>query len=99
DNHHRSDVVGHVYVNNNTAVINTVSGLDRHADGTLTPMDGSPFAIGGAGLGMPTGSQGALQLADEGRYLLAGDAGSQQISVLRIRPDGSLRPVEDSPVS
>jgi hypothetical protein len=33
------------------------------------------------------------------RYLLAADAGSNQISVLRIRPDGSLRPVEGSPVS
>ena len=30
------DVVGHVYVNNNSAGENTVAGFDRHADGTLT---------------------------------------------------------------
>jgi hypothetical protein len=44
-------VVGQLYVNDNTAGINTVSGFDRHADGTLTPLPGSPFAVGGAGTG------------------------------------------------
>ena len=39
-----SPVVGHVYVNDNTAGTNTIAGFDRHADGTLTPMPGSPFA-------------------------------------------------------
>ena len=33
----RLGVVGHVYVNDNTAGTNTVAGFDRHADGTLTP--------------------------------------------------------------
>ena len=32
-----SGVVGHVYVNDNTAGENTVAGFDRHADGTLQP--------------------------------------------------------------
>ena len=31
-----SGVVGHVYVNDNTAAGNTVAGFDRHADGTLS---------------------------------------------------------------
>ena len=31
-----SPVLGHVYVNNNTAGHNSLSGFDRHADGTLT---------------------------------------------------------------
>ena len=44
-------VVGHVYVDDNTAGANTVAGFDRHADGTLTPIAGSPFAVGGAGTG------------------------------------------------
>jgi hypothetical protein len=39
-----SPVVGQVYVNDNTAVANTVAGFDRHADGSLTPISGSPFA-------------------------------------------------------
>lgn len=85
-----SRVVGHVYVNDNAASTNTVAGFDRHADGTLTPIPGSPFATGGAGTGSGIGSQGALQASADGRYLLAADAGSNEISVLRIRPDGSL---------
>jgi len=93
-----ADVAGHVYVNDNTAGVNTIAGFDRHSDGSLTPLPGSPYAAGGAGTGAIVGSQGALQLSSDGRYLLAVDAGSNQISVLRIRPDGSLRPVEGSPV-
>ncbi|MFL5926303.1 MAG: lactonase family protein [Gaiellaceae bacterium] len=92
-------VVGQLYVNNNTAGVNTISGFDRHADGTLTPLPGSPFAAGGAGTGSGIGSQGALQLSGDGRYLLAVDAGSNQISVLRIKPDGGLTAVEGSPVA
>lgn len=94
-----SDVVGHVYVNDNTAGVNTVAGFDRHADGSLTPIPGSPFAVGGAGLGRGNASQGSLQLSADGRYLLAVDAGSNQISVARIKPDGSLQVAEGSPVS
>src|SRR5436309_3492451 len=94
-----TDLAGHVYVNNNTAGVNTVSGFSRHADGTLSPMAGSPFVVGGAGTGTITGSQGSLQLSSDGRYVLAADAGSNQISVARIQQDGSLRPVETGPVS
>lgn len=94
-----SAVVGHVYVNDNTATVNTVAGWDRHADGSLTPIPGSPFSVGGAGGGQANASQGSLQLSSDGRYLLAVDAGSDQISVLRIKPDGSLMPAEGSPVS
>ncbi|HUA07416.1 MAG TPA: beta-propeller fold lactonase family protein [Solirubrobacteraceae bacterium] len=60
-------------------------------------MPGSPFPAGGAGLGAGLASQGAIQTADDGRYLLAVDAGSNQISVLRIGWDGSLTPVPGSP--
>jgi len=92
-------VVGQVYVNDNAAGTNTIAGFDRHADGSLTPMAGSPFAAGGAGTGHGTASQGALALSDDGRYLLAVDAGSNQISVLRIEHDGSLEQADGSPVS
>src|SRR5947209_4964380 len=78
------DVVGHVYVNDNTAGANTVAGFARHADGTLTPLAGSPFSVGGAGTGTVTGSQGSIQESSDGRYLLVADAGSNQISVLRL---------------
>ena len=94
-----SGIVGHVYINDNTKPVNTVGGFDRHADGSLTPIPGSPFSIGGSGTGSATASQGALQLSADGRYLLAVDAGSKQISVLRIKPDGRLQSSEGSPVS
>src|SRR6266511_634079 len=94
-----TDLAGHVYVNNNSAGVNTVSGFDRHADGTLSPMARSPFVVGGAGTGTITGSQGALQRSTDGRYLLAVDAGSNQISRARIDHDGTLRPVESCPVA
>ena len=87
---HAGRVIGHLYVNDNTSPGNTIAAFDRHADGSLTPIPGSPFAAGGAGTGSAIGSQGALQVTGDGRYLLAVDAGSSQISVLRIRPDGSL---------
>ncbi len=86
-----SPVVGHVYVNDNTKGTNTIGAFDRHADGTLTPETGSPFAAGGAGTGSGLASQGALQLSADGRFLVAVDAGSNQISVLRITDHGSLR--------
>ncbi|MGO8960979.1 MAG: lactonase family protein [Streptosporangiaceae bacterium] len=83
-----SPVVGYTYVNDNTAIANTIAGFDRHADGSLTPIPGSPFAAGGTGLGSGLASQGAIQVTSDGRYLLAVDAGSNQISVLRITANG-----------
>ena len=94
-----SPVVGHVYVDDNTAGTNTIAGFNRLANGTLKPMAGSPFSAGGAGTGAGVGSQGGLQTAGDGHYLLAADAGSNQISVLRIASDGDLTPVAGSPFS
>ena len=95
----KSPVVGHVYVNDDTAAVNTVAAFDRHADGSLTPLAGSPFAAGGQGTGTGIASQGALQESADHRYLLAVDAGSDQISVLRILPGGGLIPGAGGPVS
>ena len=94
-----SPVVGHVYVNDNTAGTNTIGVFDRHANGTLTANTGSPFAAGGAGTGAGLASQGALQISPDGRFLIAVDAGSNQISVLRILPGGSLKLVPGGVVS
>jgi 6-phosphogluconolactonase len=94
-----SPVVGHVYVNDNTKGTNTIGAFDRHADGTLTPEAGSPFAAGGAGTGAGLASQGAIQLSQDGRFLIAVDAGSNQISVLRVGFGGSLALVPGGVVS
>lgn len=93
-----SSITGHVYVNDNTAPANTIAGFDRHADGSLTPIPGSPFAAGGAGAGVIVGSQGALQATADGRFVLAADAGSNQVSVLRVLPGGALA-LASAPVS
>jgi 6-phosphogluconolactonase len=94
-----SPVVGHVYVDDNTAAANTIGVFDRHADGTLTAHAGSPFTAVGAGTGAGLASQGALQISPDGGFLIAVDAGSNQLSVLRIKPDGSLRLVPGGVVS
>ena len=83
-----SPVVGYTYVNGNTATANTIDGFARHANGSVTPLPGSPFAAGGAGTGAGLASQGAIQATPDGRYLLAVDAGSNQISVLRVTAGG-----------
>jgi hypothetical protein len=38
---------GYVYVNDDTAGANTIAGFERDADGSLTPLTGSPFAAPG----------------------------------------------------
>jgi 6-phosphogluconolactonase len=94
-----SPVVGHVYVDDNTAGTNTIGAFDRHADGTLTPQPGSPFPAGGAGTGTGLADQGAIQITPDGRFVIAVDAGSNQVSVLRILGGGSLRLVPGGIVS
>jgi hypothetical protein len=94
-----SPVVGHVYLDDNTVGANTIGAFYRHADGSLSPMPGSPFPAGGAGTGSGLASQGALQLSSDGRYLLAVDAGSNQVSVLRVGWDGSLQLVPGGVIS
>jgi 6-phosphogluconolactonase (cycloisomerase 2 family) len=94
-----SPVIGHVYLDDNTAGTNTISGFDRHVDGSLTPLAASPFLAGGAGTGAGLASQGALQVSSDGRFLIAVDAGSNQLSVLRIHQDGDLQLVPNGVVS
>jgi 6-phosphogluconolactonase len=92
-------VVGHVYLDDNTKGTNTIAAFDRHADGSLSPVAGSPFNAGGVGTGAGIASQGALQLSSDGRYLVAVDAGSDQISVLRVKRNGRLNLVDDGVIS
>src|SRR5436305_3400726 len=82
---------GYVYVDDNTSGHNTIAAFARHADGTLKALPGSPFNAGGAGSGSGLASQGALQVTSDGRYVIAVDAGSNQISALRIGPHGGLK--------
>jgi 6-phosphogluconolactonase len=95
---HTGPVVGHVYVDDNTTGVNTIAAFDRHADGSLTAEPGSPFTAGGQGTGSGLASQGAIQLSSDGRFVIAADAGSNEISVLYVERDGTLRLVPDGVV-
>jgi 6-phosphogluconolactonase len=95
---HPSRVVGHAYVDDNTAGTNTIAAFDRHPDGSLSPTPGSPFRTPGAGTGSGLASQGAIQLSADGRFVVAVDAGSDQVSVLRIVGGGALAPVHGGTV-
>ena len=94
-----SPVAGYVYVNDNTTGTNTIAAFARHADARLTPLPGSPFVAGGAGTGSSLASQGAIQLTPDGKFVVAVDAGSNQLSVLRVEHDGSLKLVHHEVVS
>jgi 6-phosphogluconolactonase len=95
----QSNATDYVYVNDNTTGANTVAGFARHDDGTLTALPGSPFTAGGEGTGSGIASQGAIQVTGDGRFVIAADAGSNQISVLRIVRHGALELVPHGVVS
>ena len=84
---------GTVYVASNEASGNRIIQFVRDEHGTLAP-SGS-FTTGGLGTGTGLGNQGGLVLSDNGRWLLAVNAGSDDISVFAVDPDGdSLRLVD-----
>jgi 6-phosphogluconolactonase len=88
-------IAGTVYVLGNDANGNAVLAFDRAADGSLQAA--GRFAAGGLGTGAGLGGQGALVLSDNGRWLFAVDAGSNQISVFAVKASGlQLVDVADS---
>ena len=90
---------GAVYLMTNQAD-NAVIAYDRLANGTLhrvgefsTGGSGNPVPQAGYHLTNPLASQGSLVLSDDGRFLYAVNAGSNQISVFEVRKTG-LRLIE-----
>ncbi len=77
---------GAVYVLTNEANGNQVAVFNRSATGTLS--SAGTFATGGLGSGGGLGSQGALVLDRSNHWLFAVNAGSNEISVFAVRPDG-----------
>jgi 6-phosphogluconolactonase len=80
---------GAVYVMTNAPEVNEVVVYERNFRGRLTLTDS--FATGGLGSGGgidPLGSQGALVLSANQRWLIAVNAGSNTISVFRVRRHG-----------
>src|SRR5688572_14431568 len=77
---------GAVYVMSNSPGGNAILVFDRAAGGALTPA--GSLATGGLGTGSGLGSQGALIVSDNGRWLFAVNAGSNSVSVFAVRPNG-----------
>ena len=73
---------GAVFTMSNAADANEVVVFARADDGTLS--HAANYATGGAGSGAGLGSQGAVRLSDDGRWLLAVNAGSDEVSVFRV---------------
>jgi 6-phosphogluconolactonase len=81
-----ADSPGAVYTLTNEVSGNRVAVFDRTADGVLSPA--GTYATGGTGTGSGLGSQGALVLSEDNRLLFAVNAGSNDVSSFRVRPDG-----------
>jgi 6-phosphogluconolactonase (cycloisomerase 2 family) len=86
---------GAVYTQTNAPTGNAVHRLDRGPDGALTPV--ATYRTGGAGTGAGLQSQGAVALSDDGRVLLAVDAGSNDVAAFRVGRRGHLTLVDRLP--
>jgi 6-phosphogluconolactonase len=98
-----------VYAMANRADGNTILVFQRAADGTLTLIQETPTGGLGSGPGVlsvtgappvpagnPLATQDSLVMTNDGRFLLAVDAGSNEISVMEVTRDG-LRFVDKAP--
>jgi len=77
---------GAVYTMDNSTSGNHVLAFQRAADGSLTPA--GAFPTGGSGTGSGLGNQGALVLGQDERWLFACNAGSDEISLFAVTPQG-----------
>jgi 6-phosphogluconolactonase (cycloisomerase 2 family) len=74
--------VGAVFTLSNAAAGNAVIAFSRAADGSLAPA--GTFATLGNGTGAGLGSQGAVVLSDDGRFLFAVNAASNSITSFAV---------------
>lgn len=96
-----ADAPGAVYTLTNQATDNAVAVFARSADGALTWQ--ANVSTGGSGAGSGLGSQGALALSEDGRWVFTVNAGSNDVSVFRVSgrglslasrsPSGGIRPI------
>jgi 6-phosphogluconolactonase len=77
---------GAVYVLTNQTAGNNVMAYDRASDGSLTAA--GSYSTGGLGTGSSLGSQGALALSQDNRWLFAVNAGSNEVSVFAVSNSG-----------
>jgi len=84
-----ANAAGHssVYTIDNAAS-NSVLQFSASPDGFLTLT--ATFSTHGSGTGAGLGSQGALALTNDGRWLVTVNAGSNEMTVFQVNSDGSL---------
>jgi 6-phosphogluconolactonase (cycloisomerase 2 family) len=80
---------GYVYTETNAAAGNAIIAYSQARDGSLTWVGTFPTAGLGTGSGLAT--QGEVILAGGGKWLLAVNAGSNDISTFRVGDDGHLK--------
>jgi 6-phosphogluconolactonase (cycloisomerase 2 family) len=81
-------IAGYVYTETNASGGNAILGF-AHSDGGALSAIGS-FPTNGLGTGGALATQGEVILAGDGRWLLGVNAGSNDITVFRVRDDGRL---------
>ena len=92
-----------VYVESDDPAGNAIFAFSRNnADGSLTPIPGSPFPTGGLGITFTTNlgpfdSDQEIIVNSAHTLLFAVNGGSDTIAVFRINANGSLTPVAGSP--
>ena len=90
-----ADGGGAVYTQTNSPTGNAVHRLDRGPDGSLTPV--ATYRTGGLGTGATLQSQGAVALSDDGRLLVAVDAGTNDVASFRVSRRGHLTLIDRQP--
>jgi 6-phosphogluconolactonase len=76
-----------VYVQTNDAAGNEVIAFSRAGDGALALL--GSYSTGGRGTGSPhLASAGSVVLSGDGRWLLVVNAGSDELSLFAVQPDG-----------
>ena len=79
---------GAVYTMDNSTNGNNVLLFRRAGDGSLTPA--GSFPTGGSGTSSGLANQGGVLLSRDGRWLFVCNAGSHEISVFAVTPNGLL---------
>src|SRR5262249_43081662 len=74
-----------VYTNNDR-IPNTVSAFSVAANGSLTPVTGSPFLTGGTGIGGGLFASNRITTAIVKNFLYAANGGSNNVSAFLINP-------------
>jgi len=77
---------GAVFTMTNEAAGNKVVAYARAANGTLSLVNS--YSTGGKGTGAGLGSQGAIQISPDGKWLLAVNGGTNNVSIFAIKQSG-----------